>query len=154
MDVQFGTGGKTLDVAFELAGAEQKAQPCGFALGAGAATGEGGNALGHQLDADPGRQAAVEAIEQAARAHGQAGLNLLLIEGFDRIDQDHVAGMGQKFGQGPGDHDASPSIRLTLLPPKANELLISRRGPAAGRRWLASIRFSAGSCGSIAPSQT
>ncbi|MNH40500.1 hypothetical protein D3C79_1018270 [compost metagenome] len=51
-------------------------------------------------------------------------MNLLFIERQDPVDKDHVASMGQQFGERPVNHGASPIIRLTLLPPKAKELLI------------------------------
>ncbi|MCY1182269.1 hypothetical protein D9M73_228230 [compost metagenome] len=124
MDGQLGAGRKTFDVAFEFSAAEQEAQFHLIPALARMATGEGGHALGHQFDADPGRQAAVGEIEQAIGLDGQAGVNLLFIERQDLIDQDHVAGVGQQFGERPVNHGASPIIRLTLLPPKAKELLI------------------------------
>jgi hypothetical protein len=51
-------------------------------------------------------------------------VDLLFIERQDLLDEDHVASVGQQFGERPVNHGASPIIRLTLLPPKANELLI------------------------------
>ncbi|VVQ26672.1 hypothetical protein PS928_06845 [Pseudomonas fluorescens] len=58
------------------------------------ATGEGGHALGHQFDADPGRQAAVGEVEQAIGLDGQARVNLLFIERQDLIDKNHVTRVG------------------------------------------------------------
>ena len=51
--------GKLFDVAFEFARAEQETQLHRIAALARMAAGIGGNALGHQFDTDPGRQAAV-----------------------------------------------------------------------------------------------
>ncbi len=59
VDLQLGARWEVLDVALELARAEQEAQLHRFTVLARAATGVGGDALRHQLDADPGRQAAV-----------------------------------------------------------------------------------------------
>ncbi|MBS7690363.1 hypothetical protein I0E98_07210 [Pseudomonas lalucatii] len=123
-DAQLAAGGKAFDVAAEVARAEEEAQlhrPPGLAR---LAAGVGGDALGHQLDADPGRQAAVGLAEQPARAHAQAGLDAVRVEAQDLVDEDHVAGMGQQFGDRPRDHDGVPRISDRLLPPKAKELLI------------------------------
>src|SRR5690606_2652793 len=115
--------------------------------------GEGGNTLGHQLDANPGRQAAIRVVEQAAGTHGQAGLDALAVEAVDGVQQDHVAGMRQQFGQAPGNHARSPRIRLALLPPKAKELLTRCRGRPAGNCWPGVTKCRRGSAGSASPSQ-
>jgi hypothetical protein len=106
------------------AGTEQEPQLHGIAAPPGLATGKGGDALGHQLDADPGRQATVRMVEQAVGLDRQLGVNLFFVEPQDPVDEDHVASVGQQFGERPVNHGASPIIRLTLLPPKAKELLI------------------------------
>src|SRR5450830_707099 len=153
VDAQFAAGGKVLHVAVEFARTEQETQFYRLALATGAATGIGGDALGHQFDPDPGRQAAILAVEQAVRAHGEAGVDLFFVAGQDLVDQDHVPGMGQQFGERPIDHGASPIIRLTLLPPKAKELLIRRRSGWGLRRSPGLTQFRGGSAGSAWPSQ-
>ncbi len=124
MDVQFAAQREARHVAVELATAKQKPQLDCFALVARLATGIGRDALRHQLYAQPCRQAAVGLIEQAVGAYGQAGSNLFFVNAQHLIDENHVAGMGDEFGERPLGHGASPIIRLMLLPPKANELLI------------------------------
>src|SRR5260221_13472990 len=50
-------------------------------------------------------------------------------------------------------HGRQPeSIRLALLPPKANELLMTRRALFRGRRAPVDTRLSAGNAGSASPS--
>jgi hypothetical protein len=65
------SAGRKRHVAFEFTTAEQETERYGIAALARMATGEGGDALGHQFDADPGRQAAVGAAEQAIGLDGE-----------------------------------------------------------------------------------
>ena len=146
MDAQLGAGRELRHIAFEATGTQQKAH---FHRTPGAASlvpSIGGHALGHQLQAQPGGQAAVGAVELTARADRCTGMDLFVVAAVDAVDEDHICGMRQQFGQWPGVHGASPRIRLTLLPPKANELLIRRRG--LRRQALAAIdQFRAGNRG-------
>lgn len=100
MDLQDAADREMFDIALEFAGAQEEAQFHCLALLAGAAARVGRDALGHQLDADPCRQAAVGAVEQAAGANLQARVDLFFIEVQDVVDEDHVPGMGQQFGEG------------------------------------------------------
>lgn len=146
-------GREGIDVAFIAARAQQKAQPHRLAGFAGAAARPGADGLRHDFQAQPGGQGAISLRIPPGSPDRGGRQKLLVVPAGHAIEQHGFTTMRQQCRDGPGcllhaSGSGAPKISEALLPPKANELLMTMWRPCPGKAWPGPVRFRRGRRGS------